>query len=106
MSQGSPKPTIVTTDDPRRLSPIESSIMDWCNLAHAAHQTRRRRRARRHRSRTQVPIRRYDETDGDGHMNPQGAPTSALMLSARSHRRSDRCRDHRRQVRRHLKTPR
>ena len=36
MSQGSPKPTIVTTDDPRRLSPIESSIMDWCNLAHAA----------------------------------------------------------------------
>ncbi len=48
MTSGNPRPTIVTTDDPRRLSPIESSIMDWCNLAHAA----RKRAVTRMRSKT------------------------------------------------------
>jgi len=84
MSTGSPKPTIVTTDDPRRLSPIESSIMDWCNLAHTA------RRRDDHEALESIErelrslVHRYDETDGDGHMHPAWARPNqrALMLSA------------------------
>ncbi len=84
MSQGSPKPTIVTTDDPRRLSPIESSIMDWCNLAHAARKRGDADALEDIEAELKSLIRRYDETDGDGHMNPAWARPNqrALMLSA------------------------
>ncbi|MEO1583381.1 MAG: tetratricopeptide repeat protein [Planctomycetota bacterium] len=78
------KGTIITTDDPRRLSPIESSIMDWCNMAH-------RVRARGDeaelaavsRELTRL-LRRYDETDGDGHANPAWSRPNqrALVQSA------------------------
>ena len=85
MKNPEPSDTIVTTDDPHRLSPIEASIMDWCNLAHAA------------RSRGDAGdladisreldrlLRRYDETDAEGHANPAWARPNqrALVLSAR-----------------------
>lgn len=84
MTSRSPRPSIVTTDDPRRLSPIESSIMDLCNLAHAA-----RRRGDDESLESLAPelllmIRRYDETDGDGHANPAWSRPNqrALALSA------------------------
>lgn len=70
MTEHTPRSTIVTTDDPRRLSPLEAAIMDWCNHAHrvrdrgdqaelasVAHELRRL-------------LDRYDATDGDGHANP------------------------------------
>lgn len=84
MTSRSPRPSIVTTDDPRRLSPIESSIMDLCNLAHAA-----RRRGDDESLESLAPelwamIRRYDETDGDWHANPAWSRPNqrALVLSA------------------------
>lgn len=78
------KATIVTTDDPKRLSPIEASIMDWCNMAH-------RVRAREDDQELAAVSRelhrllaRYDETDGDGHAHPAWARPNqrALVQSA------------------------
>lgn len=78
------KATIVTTDDPKRLSPIEASIMDWCNMAH-------RVRARGDEEELAAVSRelhrllaRYDETDGDGHAHPAWARPNqrALVQSA------------------------
>lgn len=79
-----PTPTIVTTDDPRRLSPIESAIMDFCNLAHAARRRGDVEALDEIGQELSTLVRRYDETDGDGHMNPAWARPSqrALMLSA------------------------
>ncbi len=84
MNSGSPKPTIVTTDDPRRLSPIESSIMDWCNLAHTARRRDDQDALVSIASELRALVHRYDETDGDGHMHPAWARPNqrALMLSA------------------------
>lgn len=78
------KATIVTTDDPNRLSPIEASIMDWCNMAH-------RVRARGDAEELKTVSRelhrllaRYDETDGDAHTQPAWARPNqrALVQSA------------------------
>ncbi len=78
------KATIVTTDDPKRLSPLEASIMDWCNMAH-------RVRARGDEQELAAVARelhrllaRYDETDGEGHANPAWARPNqrALVQSA------------------------
>ena len=84
MTNGNPRPTIVTTDDPRRLSPIESSIMDWCNLAHAARKRGDAEALEDIASELRSLIHRYDETDGDGHTNPAWARPNqrALTLSA------------------------
>ena len=84
MATDRPAPTIVTTDDPRRLSPIESSIMDCCNLAHAARRRGDSETLEEVGRELSALVRRYDETDGDGHMNPAWARPNqrALMLSA------------------------
>jgi tetratricopeptide (TPR) repeat protein len=77
--------TIVTTDDPRRLSPIEAAIMDWCNLAHAARTRGDHAELVEIGKELNTLIRKYDESDGDGHANPAWARPNqrALTLSAR-----------------------
>lgn len=85
MNNDRSKNTIVTTDDPRRLSPIEAAIMDWCNLAHAARTRGDQEALAEICSELNTLIRKYDETDGDGHANPAWARPNqrALALSAR-----------------------
>ena len=85
MNNDRAKNTIVTTDDPRRLSPIEAAIMDWCNLAHAARNRGDEQALEEIGRELNGLIRKYDETDGDGHANPAWARPNqrALALSAR-----------------------
>lgn len=85
MNDDRSKSTIVTTDDPRRLSPIEAAIMDWCNLAHAARTRGDFAALEEIGAELNALIRKYDETDGDGHQNPAWARPNqrALTLSAR-----------------------
>lgn len=85
MNDDRSKSTIVTTDDPRRLSPIEAAIMDWCNLAHAARARGDQAALNEISLELNGLIRKYDETDGDGHPNPAWARPNqrALTLSAR-----------------------
>lgn len=79
-----PKATIVTTDDPRRLSPIEASIMDWCNMAHRVRARNDIEELLTVRRELHRLLRRYDETDGDGHAHPAWARPNqrALVQSA------------------------
>lgn len=85
MDHGKQRSTIVTTDDPRRLSPIEAAIMDWCNLAHAARARGDTEALDEIGRQLNALVRQYDETDGDGHANPAWARPNqrALALSAR-----------------------
>lgn len=78
------KATIVTTDDPRRLSPIEASIMDWCNMAHRVRERGEERELAAVTRELQRLLRRYDETDGDGHEHPAWSRPNqrALVQSA------------------------
>ncbi|MEL6497453.1 MAG: hypothetical protein AAF937_00090 [Planctomycetota bacterium] len=78
------KATIVTTDDPRRLSPIEASIMDWCNMAHRVRSRGDDAELATVSRELQRLLARYDETDGDGHSHPAWARPNqrALVQSA------------------------
>ncbi|HED53538.1 MAG TPA: hypothetical protein ENJ00_04985 [Phycisphaerales bacterium] len=85
MKNPDPSDTIVTTDDPHRLSPIEASIMDWCNLAHAARSRGDAEELAHIGRELDRLLQRYDETDAEGHANPAWARPNqrALVLSAR-----------------------
>ena len=78
------KATIVTTDDPRRLSPIEASIMYWCNLAHRVRARGDEQELATVAAELARLLQRYDETDGDGHLNPAWSRPNqrALVQSA------------------------
>ncbi|MGP1271935.1 MAG: tetratricopeptide repeat protein [Phycisphaerales bacterium] len=69
-----PKHTsFVTTDDPRRLSPIEAALMDQCNLAHRARRVGDTEALSACRAEIRRLLHRYDATDGDGHPHPAWA---------------------------------
>ncbi|MEO1717231.1 MAG: tetratricopeptide repeat protein [Planctomycetota bacterium] len=78
------KATIVTTDDPKRLSPIEASIMDWCNMAHRVRAREDDQELAAVSHELHRLLARYDETDGDSHAHPAWARPNqrALVQSA------------------------
>lgn len=78
------KGTIVTASNPGELSPIEAAIMDACNALHDAREHNDGERFRAFSDALFELLRKYDETDGEGHPNPAWARPNqrALALSA------------------------
>jgi hypothetical protein len=84
MSANTPRGPIVTTDNPRRLSPIEAAVMDWCNHAHRIRERGDSEELQAVADELHRLLDRYDATDGDGHEHPAWARPNqrALVQSA------------------------
>ncbi|MEM8756195.1 MAG: tetratricopeptide repeat protein [Planctomycetota bacterium] len=75
--------SFVTTDDPNRLSPIEGSLMDACNLAHLARAEGNTAALADIRCGIAELLARYDASDGDGHPHPTWArPNQRAMTQS------------------------